>query len=89
MIFGPPTTAFYLKHDTVYTYSMSDFKLRPLHRQRSRRRTPVAVFNHEELAARLEVTVDEVKAKLVELGWSFHEDSGGNLWATPQDTDEG
>jgi hypothetical protein len=67
---------------------MTDFKLRPLHRQRSRRRKAVAVLDQAELAERLEVTVDAVKAKLIELDWSYHEDSVGNLWATPQDTDE-
>ncbi len=67
---------------------MTDFKLRPLHRQRSRRRKAVAVLDRAELAERLEVTVDAVKAKLIELDWSYHEDSVGNLWATPQDTDE-
>ena len=68
---------------------MSTFKLRPLHRQRNRRRKRVSVLNHTELAERLQVPLEDVKAKLAELGWPCHEDSGGNLWATPQDTDDG
>ena len=68
---------------------MSDFKLRPLHRQRSRRHKTVSVLSQVELAERLGVRPKDVKAKLLELGWSFHEDSAGSLWASPQDTDEG
>ncbi len=63
---------------------MSDFKLRPLHRRRSRRK-PVSVLNHAELAERFGVAHEEVKGKLLELGWRFHEDSSGGLWAKPQD----
>ncbi|MCZ6656088.1 MAG: hypothetical protein O7C67_02225 [Gammaproteobacteria bacterium] len=49
----------------------------------------MSVLNHAELAERFGVAHEEVKAKLLELGWRFHEDSSGGLWAKPQDGDLG
>jgi hypothetical protein len=54
----------------------------PLHRQRKGRRRPVKVMNHAELAAHFGVEQDQLKAALIEAGWSFHEDAAGKLWAS-------
>lgn len=62
---------------------MSDFRIRPLHRQRSGRRKRVTVLNQEELAELLDVSVTDLRARLDELGWRYHQDSAGALWATP------
>lgn len=71
--------------DTVYLYSMSNDRLiRPLHRQRSGRHRTVRVLDHVELAALLDVPEGRVAARLDELGWRFHVDSAGRVWATDQ-----
>ena len=62
---------------------MSEFKLRPLHRRRKGRRKRVEVLNQEELAQRLGVAVPQLRQRLDELGWRYHQDSTGALWATP------
>ena len=62
---------------------MSTFKLRPLHRRRKGRRKRVEVLNQNELAQRLGVGVPQLRQRLDELGWRYHEDSAGALWATP------
>ena len=62
---------------------MSTFKLRPLHRRRQGRRKRVEVLNQDELAERLGVGLSELRQQLDELGWAYHEDSTGALWATP------
>ena len=62
---------------------MSDFKLTPLHRRRKGRRKRVEVLNQDELAQRLGVPVPQLRQRLDELGWRYHEDSAGALWATP------
>ena len=64
---------------------MSDFRIRPLHRQRTGRRRPVEVLNQRELAERLGVPLDELRARLDALGWAYHVDSAGALWATVPD----
>lgn len=61
---------------------MSDFRIRPLHRQR-RRRKRVAVLNQDELADLLDVPLADLRARLDELGWRYHQDSSGALWGTP------
>jgi hypothetical protein len=60
---------------------MTEFRIRPLHRQRQRRRRAVRVLDHGELAALLGVEPEHVKAELEARGLPWHEDSAGNLWA--------
>jgi hypothetical protein len=64
---------------------VSEFKIRPLHRRRTRRRKRVAVLNQQELAELLNVSVADLADVLDELGWRYHRDSAGALWATPPD----
>jgi hypothetical protein len=59
--------------------------IRPLHRQRSGRHRTVRVLGQEELAERLNVAPEGVAERLRELGWRFHQDSAGRIWATDQD----
>lgn len=61
------------------------FRTRALHRQRTSRRKPVRVLNDTELAERLGVSVAQVADRLTELGWPFHRDSAGRLWATQRE----
>jgi hypothetical protein len=58
------------------------FRLRPLHRQRQPRRKVVRVLNQDELAERLGVELPQLCGRLNELGWPFHQDSAGRIWAT-------
>ena len=46
---------------------VSDFKIRPLHRRRHGRRKRVAVLNQRELAELLNVSLDDLRARLDEL----------------------
>jgi len=62
---------------------MSNFRIRPLHRRRKGRRKRVAVLNQDELAQLLNLPLADLRARLDELGWRYHEDSAGALWATP------
>jgi hypothetical protein len=64
---------------------VSEFKIRPLHRRRTRRRKRVSVLNQQELAELLSVSIADLKGVLDELGWRYHQDSEGALWATPPD----
>ena len=61
---------------------MTHFKLRPLHRQRRRRRSTVRVLDHSELANELGVAERDLKTALDEAGWRYHEDANGRLWAS-------
>jgi hypothetical protein len=61
---------------------MKDFRIRPLHRQRTGRRPRVRVLDQNELAELLHVPVAELRKALDARGWSYHVDSTGNLWAT-------
>ena len=63
---------------------MSDFRIRPLHRQRNRRRKPVTVLGQSELAELLDIPECEVKTTLQQLGSGYHEDSSGKVWTTPR-----
>lgn len=62
---------------------MGDFKIRPLHRGRRGRRKRVEVLNQQELAELLEVDLEHLRNRLDDLGWHYHTDSNGALWATP------
>jgi hypothetical protein len=72
---------------------MPDFKLRPLHRRRHGRRKRVEVLNQQELAERLGlegVDCAQLRRRLDQLGWHYHTDSAGRLWATlPADAPAG
>ena len=56
--------------------------LRPLHRQRTRRRTRLTVLGNEDLAAHHCVTLNELEAHLLVSKLPFHKDSRGNIWAS-------
>ena len=56
--------------------------LRPLHRQRTRRRTKLTVLGNEDLAAHYCVTLHELEAHLLNSNLPFHKDSRGNIWAS-------
>lgn len=60
----------------------TDFKLRPLHRQRTRRRAPVRILDQRELAEHFRVDESELKQALKAAGWRYHEDAAGQLWAS-------
>jgi hypothetical protein len=60
------------------------FRVRPLHRQRGGRRKPVRVLDQGELARLLRVQPEQVGERLTELGWRFHCDPAGRIWATEQ-----
>jgi hypothetical protein len=61
---------------------VSDFKLRPLHRQRTRRTPTRRVLDQTELAAHFGVEPGEVKRALEAVGWDYHEDAAGRIWAS-------
>ena len=61
---------------------MRDFRIRPLHRQRTGRRPRVRVLDQNELADWLGVPIEELRNELDKRGWSYHLDSAGKLWAT-------
>jgi DNA-binding transcriptional regulator YdaS (Cro superfamily) len=61
-----------------------DFRIRPLHRQRGGRRKAVRVLDQAELADLLGVAPADLAQRLNELGWHYHRDSAGRIWATEQ-----
>lgn len=61
---------------------VSDFKLRPLHRQRTRRTPTRRVLDQTELAAHFGVEPGEVRCALEAVGWDYHEDAAGRIWAS-------
>ncbi len=67
---------------------MPRLKLRPLHRQRSRRRNSARVLDEQELARCLGIDGTAanrhaaLKRALADAGWDYHEDAGGRLWAS-------
>jgi hypothetical protein len=66
-----------------------DFRIRPLHRQRSGARKSVRVLDQDELAALLGTDRADVGKRLDELGWRYHQDSAGHIWATEQELPRG
>lgn len=56
--------------------------LRPLHRQRSRRRNHFTVLGNEDLAAHYGVRFSELESYLVKHDLPFHKDSCANIWAS-------
>lgn len=60
----------------------TDFKLRPLHRQRTRRRAQVRILDQRELAEHFGVDESKLKVTLRAAGWRYHEDAAGQLWAS-------
>ena len=56
--------------------------LRPLHRQRQRRRTTAQVMNAEELCAYLNVTIDALEPALQNKKIAYYKDSQGSIWAS-------
>lgn len=56
--------------------------LRPLHRQRTRRRLRYTVLGNEDLAAHHEVSLPALESHLLQQGLPYHKDSRGNIWAS-------
>ena len=56
--------------------------LRPLHRQRTRRRSRLTVLGNEDLAAHHCVRMSELERYLLKRQIPFHKDSAGNVWAS-------
>ena len=54
--------------------------LRPLHRQRSRRRNKSRILNTEDLLVLLDVEREDLEAYLNARRLPFHKDSRGELW---------
>jgi len=62
--------------------NVEEFRLRPLHRQRTRRRATRSVLDENELAHHFGVALTELKAALERAGWDYHEDAAGRFWAS-------
>lgn len=56
--------------------------LRPLHRQRTRRRSRLTVLGNEDLASHYCVHRNELERYLQHRQIPFHKDSAGNVWAS-------
>ena len=56
--------------------------LRPLHRQRTRRRNRVSVLASAELAVHFAIEIEQLEHFLVDQDIAYHKDSQGELWAT-------
>ena len=56
--------------------------LRPLHRQRTRRRNHFQVLGSDQLASHFGVAREHLEEELRALGVAFHKDSRGELWAS-------
>ncbi len=56
--------------------------LRPLHRQRTRRRTRFTVLGNDDLAAYYGVRRQELEEHLMKRRIPYHKDSAGNVWAS-------
>ena len=56
--------------------------LRPLHRQRTRRRHRVSVLSSAELAEHFAIEIGQLERFLGTEGVAYHKDSQGELWAT-------
>lgn len=60
--------------------------LRPLHRQRRRRRTRAVVLSSDALAAHFGIASTELEDFMIDRGLPFHKDSRGELWASVETT---
>jgi hypothetical protein len=56
--------------------------VRPLHRQRTRKRNEFQVLSGEALASHFEVSRANLEAYLDAAGIAYHKDSRGELWAS-------
>ena len=59
--------------------------LRPLHRQRTRRRSTARVLDQSELAERFGVELADLKEHLEHQGVRYHMDGQSRLWASIRD----
>jgi hypothetical protein len=71
-----------LTDDTSNPERTNGLRLRPLHRQRGRRRPAQPVRNSRELAAALGCPHAELEAELQRKGIRYHKDSSGELWSS-------
>ena len=62
--------------------------LRPLHRQRTRRRNKARILNSEDLLLLLEVDREDLEAYLNARRLPFHKDSCGEIWLSTFTDDE-
>ena len=80
--------------DTVYFYSIrydtsrSVKLLRPLHRQRTRRRNKARILNSKDLLLLLEIEREDLEAYLNARRLPFHKDSCGEIWLSTFTDDE-
>ena len=54
--------------------------LRPLHRQRVKRRNKAVILSSNELVDTLGIPREDLEAYLSERGLPFHKDSQGEIW---------
>ncbi len=59
--------------------------LRPLHRQRTRRRARATVLASERLAEHFDIDVVNLEAYMHKHNLAFHKDSRGEIWASIPD----
>lgn len=56
--------------------------LRPLHRQRNRRRARAIIFDGDELAEKYGVELETLEDYLLAHKLAYHKDSQGAIWAS-------
>ena len=56
--------------------------LRPLHRQRARRRSRAVILDGRELAEKYDVQIGGLEDYLIANQLPFHKDSQGEIWAS-------
>lgn len=56
--------------------------IRPLHRQRTRRRNKAVVLNSIELCDHFAISLEDLEVLLRREGVHFHKDSQGEIWAS-------
>ncbi len=60
--------------------------IRPLHRQRTRKRNRAEVLNSAELAVLFGVPAEDLAAYLQRRNISYHKDSNGEIWVSQEVT---